>query len=247
VENERQMKIFDNIKRESVRDKVYASIRGAILSGKLRTGQRIPEVPLAEEFQVSRAIVREALQQLAHEGLVEQSSYKVTRVVRLTVEQIDEIIGVRLLLESEAFRQAAIRASEADCKALRALARKLEGSVRNPRQFVEHDLALHDKVWEIAGNSTIRKLLHQITPPVFAMSIIMRMHEDRRAPQSEGNWRLGDHSRLIEAVCEGAPERAVKEIRFHLTENFKTTRERLRAFLEGEADEAIAESVLENE
>jgi DNA-binding FadR family transcriptional regulator len=79
------------------------------------------------------------------------------------------------------------------------------------------------------------------------MSIIMRMHEDRRAPQSEGNWRLGDHSRLIEAVCEGAPERAVKEIRFHLTENFKTTRERLRAFLEGEADEAIGESVLENE
>ena len=98
--------VFQAVKRESTKDKVYLLIREAIFLGKLKTGQRIAEVPLAEEFSVSRAIVREALQRLSHEGLVEHNSFKGARVIHLSPTQVDEIVHVRLLLESDAVRLA---------------------------------------------------------------------------------------------------------------------------------------------
>jgi hypothetical protein len=44
-------------------------------------------------------------------------------------------------------------------------------------------------------------------------------------------WRRGDHTRLVEAICGGTLEQALDATRFHLTENWRTTRERLSKFL----------------
>jgi DNA-binding GntR family transcriptional regulator len=227
------MKVFESIRKESTREKAYQAVRNAILSGKLKTGQRIAEVPLAAELGVSRAIVREALQQLAHEGLVEQNSYRGTRVVRLSPQQIDDTLQVRLMLETEAVRQAHARINDAERKALRALARRLEASVGDPKRFVELDLALHEKIWELSGNEILWRVLRQITVPVFAMSVIMRTQSEKFEPG--GNWKRGDHTQLVEAICEGSLRDAVEAIRFHLTENWTVTRERLGRFLALEA------------
>lgn len=222
-------KLFESIRKESTREKAYQVVRGAILSGKLKTGQRIAEVPLAADLGVSRAIVREALQQLAHEGLVEQNSYRGTRVVRLSPQQIDETLQVRLLLETEAVRMAHPRLSENDRRELKSMARRLDASSADPKRFVELDLALHQRIWELSGNEIICQVLRQITVPVFAMSVIMRTHSERVEPG--GNWRRGDHQRLAAAVCDGSLDEALEAIRFHLTENWRATRDRLGRFL----------------
>ncbi|MBL8222365.1 MAG: GntR family transcriptional regulator, partial [Bryobacterales bacterium] len=142
---------FEQIRKESTRDKVYQAIREAILAGRLPAGERISEIPLASEFQVSRAIVREALLQLAHDGLVEQNSYKGTHVILLTPEQVDEILGARLLIEPEAVRQANRRLTPAMRKELLALARELESLTAEPEQFAAKDLELHHRIWEASG------------------------------------------------------------------------------------------------
>jgi DNA-binding GntR family transcriptional regulator len=222
-------KVFESIHKESTRDKAYQAVRNAILSGRLKTGYRIAEVPLAAELGVSRAIVREALQQLAHEGLVNQDSYRGTRVVRLSPQQIDDTLQVRLLLETEAVRLAHPLLSDPDRKALRSLARRLEAVVNDPKKFVEADLALHHRIWDLSGNEIIARVLTQITVPVFAMSVIMRTQAENVEPG--GNWNRGDHTRLVRAICEGSEREAVEAIRFHLTENWKATRNRLGKFL----------------
>jgi DNA-binding GntR family transcriptional regulator len=225
-------RLFDSVRKESTREKAYQAVRAAILSGRLKTGQRIAEVPVAAELGVSRAIVREALQQLAHEGLVEQNSYRGTRVVRLSPQQIDETLQVRLLLESEAVRLAHPRLSDSDRKELRAMARRLDSAANDPKRFVELDLALHEKLWELSGNEIVWRVLRQITVPLFAMSVIMRTQSEKVEPG--GNWRRGDHSQLVAAICEGTLEDALDATRFHLTENWKATRDRLGRFLERE-------------
>ena len=222
--------VFESVRKESTREKAYQAVRAAILSGKLKTGERIAEVGLAAELGVSRAIVREALQQLSHEGLVDQNSYRGTRVVRLSPQQIDDTLQVRLLLESEAVRLAHGRLGDADRKELRTLARRLDGAMKDPKRFVELDLALHEKFWELSGNEVIWRVLRQITVPLFAMSVIMRTQSEQTA--QGGNWRRGDHSRLVAAICDGTLAQAQEAIRFHLTENWKATRERLDKFLE---------------
>ncbi|MEO7651730.1 MAG: GntR family transcriptional regulator, partial [Bryobacteraceae bacterium] len=53
---------FERVSRESTRQRAYAAIRGAILSGQLKTGHHLVEIPLAKELGVGRPLVREALQ-----------------------------------------------------------------------------------------------------------------------------------------------------------------------------------------
>ena len=225
-------RVFESIRKESTREKAYQAVRTAILSGKLKTGQRIAEIPLAADLGISRAIVREALQQLAHEGLVEQNSYRGTRVVRLSPRQIDETIQVRLLLEGEAVRLVHARLADAQRKELRAMARRIDAARDDPKRFVELDLALHEKIWLLSGNEVIWRVLRQILVPVFAMSVIMRTQSEKAVPA--GNIRRVSHQRLADAICEGTLEEALEATRFHITENWKINRERLEKFLEAE-------------
>lgn len=218
---------FEPVKRDSARQKVYAAIRAAILSGQLKTGQRLVEIPLAQQFAVSRAIVREALQQLAHEGLVEQNSYKGTRVVRLTPDEIDEIVHVRLMLECDAASRAATRLTPPIETSLRAAARKLS-TERDAAAFSQLDFELHRLIWEIAGNATAARLLEQVAAPLFAMSLLIRTSERRR---SAAEQKRGDHSPLVEEICSHDPKRAAEAMRFHLTENWAAIKVRLAEFL----------------
>ncbi len=221
---------FEQIRKESTRDKVYHAIRQAILGGRLPAGERISEVPLASEFHVSRAIVREALLQLAHDGLVEQNSYKGTHVILLTPEQIDEILGARLLIELEVVRQANRKLTAARKKDLLLRARELESLRGEPEQFAAKDLELHHLIWEASGNQTLSRILHQLTAPLFAMGTILRYSNLMRAGKPVLP-AYGEHLHLVELICNGSEEEAAAAMRNHITGTWTSTRERVRSYL----------------
>jgi DNA-binding GntR family transcriptional regulator len=224
---------FAPVRRESTRDKVYGALRDAILGGRLKTGQRLIEIPLAKELGVSRAVLREAFQQLAHEGLVEQSGYRGTRVVMLTPEQVHEIVGVRLLLETEAVRLAHGKLTDQDRAELRAMAKEMAAE-RDFARFSQLDFLLHQRIWAASGQTTIAKVLTHLSAPLFAMSLLMRSAEQRT--RTRGDQRRGDHTPLVEAICSGTVEEAVAAMRFHLTENWTSIRARLEQFLADQSE-----------
>jgi DNA-binding GntR family transcriptional regulator len=221
---------FEPVQRESTRQKVHGAIRRAILDGRLKTGQRLTEIPLAKEFQVSRAVIREALQQLAHDGLVEQSAYKGSQVVHLSPEQVDEIIAARMLIEPELARLARRRVTEADKRYLIELSKRLNAASDDPDLYTELDLAFHEKIWELSGNETLRKILLQITAPLFAMGSIMRTRL-LRAGTGRSQFKRGGHSAVVEKICEGSPEEVTNTLREHIGENWKLTRQHLEEYL----------------
>ena len=228
--------IFSQVKQESTRDKVYQAIKEAILAGRLELGERITEPILAREFHVSRAVIREALQQLAHEGLVEQNSYKGTRVIQLSPEQIDEHLSARLLLETEIVRQAKEKLTDDDRKQLKAMARKLESVVNNPQLYAELDLQLHGRIWELSGNQTFQKLLEQITTPLFAMGTITRYvarYAAEGGKRANSPARPSDHIKLIDAICDGTREEAIAAIQEDVTHNWRMTRAKVEELLSG--------------
>ncbi|MBL8175631.1 MAG: GntR family transcriptional regulator [Bryobacterales bacterium] len=221
---------FETIRKESTRDKVYRAIREAILAGKLPAGERISEIPLAGEFQVSRSIVREALLQLAHDGLVEQNSYKGTHVILLTPEQVDEILGARLLIEAEVVRQANRNLTPALKKELLQLARELESLTADPEQFAAKDLQLHHRIWDASGNQTLTRILHQLTAPLFAMGTILRYAHPAR-PGKPAGPAFGEHLRLVQQISNGNEEQAAEAIRRHIAGTWTATRERVREYI----------------
>jgi DNA-binding GntR family transcriptional regulator len=216
--------IMGPVQRESTRERVCTALRDAIYSGKLKLGQRLTELELTRELQVSRPVVREALQQLAHEGMIQLNSYRGAQVIDLTTEQIDEIVHLRLLLEAEAVRLAKARMSTGDKAELRKSAAQVEAARGRIEEFVPLDLAFHRTLWRLSSNETLYRHLVLMTAPIFAMGIVTR---NSRLLAGDASTRRvpGDHRTLANVICEGSEADAVEAIRNHIRENWSRTRE----------------------
>jgi len=109
--------------RATLPDRVYAILKHRILTCDLQPGRKLNEKGLADELRVSRTPLREALNRLALEGLVNLVQFKGYVVTPITLEYIHHLSELRRIVESEAAALAALRATEDDCKNLRLLAR----------------------------------------------------------------------------------------------------------------------------
>ena len=110
----RKNKLLQPVERvASLGDRVYDLLREYLRSGQVTWGEPLREAALAARLGVSRTPVREALARLASEGLIEAHGRSFT-VPALTGEDLDDVYDLRLLLETEAVRQAATRADGAE-------------------------------------------------------------------------------------------------------------------------------------
>jgi DNA-binding GntR family transcriptional regulator len=103
---------FKPIGQQTLRESVTDSVRQAILGGTLPPGSQINQVEVAGKLRVSRGPLREALRQLEEEGLVLNLPNKGTFVTEITTGDIEEVYGIRALLENFAVRCAVERATE---------------------------------------------------------------------------------------------------------------------------------------
>ncbi|MFD2354243.1 CoA transferase [Nonomuraea ferruginea] len=99
---------------------VLGELRRAITTGRLRPGAPIRQDALAEELQVSRVPLREALKTLQGEGLVRYEAHRGYSVETLSLGDLREVYRIRELLEEEAVRRAVARLADADLDRLRA-------------------------------------------------------------------------------------------------------------------------------
>lgn len=100
-----------------LRTVVADMLRTAIINGKIRPGTAIVETTLAEQLNVSRAPVREAIQILEADGLIENLPYKGKRVKPLTPKSVEEVYSLREQFEAFAVRR--IVESKADVSSLK--------------------------------------------------------------------------------------------------------------------------------
>jgi DNA-binding GntR family transcriptional regulator len=143
------------IKRTSLADAVYETLLEAILRGQLQPGAELSAVALAQQLEVSRTPVTEALQRLTHDGLVEQTNHHQPRVVTLSRKDVTEIYELRKQLEGAAAEYAATRISEEVLRDLRQKATRLaaaHSAVDWPTQAIDFDLHFHDCLAAASGN-----------------------------------------------------------------------------------------------
>ena len=93
------------IEQTPLRIQIAEMLRRAIVSGKLRPGSVLVEATLAEQMNVSRAPIREAIQILDNDGLVETVAYKGKRVKPLTAREVEETYNLREVFEVMAVRR----------------------------------------------------------------------------------------------------------------------------------------------
>ena len=191
----------------SLADKAYHEIRGLIVSLELAPGALIDERKLIGLLEIGRTPVREALRRLAHERLVEVYPRRGMFVTGVDVRELARLSEVRELLEPEAARLAAERATDADRDQLAALLAELDAS---GSELMDLDERIHRAVYRAAHNDLLEATLEQYY--VLALRIwsiaLDRAHELEEAVEA--------HRTLLEAIQAGDAERAADTMRAHV-------------------------------
>lgn len=151
-------------REESLTEKVYRSLRGALTGGRLVPGQRLVHRALAAELGVSPTPVREALLRLVSEAALELDARGIAWVPRLVPERYQEIVELRVELEGRAAARATQLATPADLAALRALhAGVAEGRrTRNPALVLRENERFHFALLELARMPVLTRLVESL-------------------------------------------------------------------------------------
>jgi DNA-binding GntR family transcriptional regulator len=205
------------------REEVSSRIRRALLTGELRPGQRIKEVPLAESLGVSRPTLRESLQQLIHEGALVQVPYKGIHVAAPTPEELRDISEVRMPLETMAALRLARDphgpAMDGVREALRAHLAAVE-SGDDLQSHVTH-LELHQAIWDLAGSPTLSKIWPLVGSQMqTALTLDQAVRHD---PERDAML----HRRLVHVIEEGDEATIAAEVEEHISNSVAEVLRRL--------------------
>jgi DNA-binding GntR family transcriptional regulator len=130
--------VTENQQTEKAPTLVAKSIRQAILDETFKPGDHLPEIELAEKFEVNRSPVREALLALEQEGTVVISPYKGAIVKPLSAEEVLDIAGLRLALISLVLKPAYRHLSPADFDHAYDLAKRIARTDSAKEHFEYH-------------------------------------------------------------------------------------------------------------
>ncbi len=221
------MNLYRQVQTARLYEQIVEQIESQVLTGKLHYGDRLPtERELAEQFGVSRTVVREAVKTLREKGLVQSHQGRGTFITDGTARSVRHSLGfmmqigaaegagnlteAREILEPEIAARAATRADAASVAAMRQAVATMDAALDDADAFIEADLAFHLALAKATQNAFIPTLLNPI---------VDLLREDRkRIFNTPGAPRRGQlyHKRILDAVVRRDPEAARKAMRAHL-------------------------------
>jgi DNA-binding GntR family transcriptional regulator len=209
----------------SMHDEVAAQLRERIFAGELAPGSFLDEVRLAEQLEISRTPLREALKVLTAEGLVRHEPRRGCFVNEVTEQDLDEIFPVIGLLEGRCAFEAARHASDADLQALEALHQKLAAHARARRinAYYEANFAIHEAIIRLAGNRWLATVIADLRK-ILKLARLQQLHAPGRLDQS-----LSEHLAVFAALKARDAEGAEAAMRTHLQRQREALRELARA------------------
>jgi len=192
-------------------DWVTATLRLAILKGHFAPGEKIDQDLIAEELDVSRTPIREALKVLDSEGFVEIRPHRGAFITEVTEEDIRKIYEARALIEAEIVRRVTPDVPAPILDDLQQCLTCLDGKLEDREKHVESDIRFHEILAGRAENELFREILEGLN------NRILRV---RRFAQLQPGYHLmeshQEHCAILEAVRHRDAERAAELMALHL-------------------------------
>ena len=207
-------------------ESVTAYLREEIIKGKREPGVRLSQEELAEEFGVSRIPIREALRQLAAEGLVTLHPRRGAFVSELTPESGEELLAIAGALEGLATRRGAERVTPEGLQEMRRLLDEMPRYERKPLDWYQLNQAFHMVLVRASGWERLVKLVdecrtnlirHVVRPDVH-LPTVKKWHQQHEAIYEacasrdsaktlelfDAHWRYSSEVLLVHAVSSDA-------------------------------------------
>lgn len=216
-----------------LRDEVLARLRQALIGGGFTAGERIREVDLSTRLGVSRGTLREALRHLEQEGLVVTNPHRGTTVVNPSRDEVRDIYGLRLALESYAAEQASTLITTAELEALQAVVDDLNALSSTGRILFAPrlglDLHFHELLCEATRNPRLLRTWTELCGP------LRLLFSSFAEPFLNPVEVIDQHQQVIDALRAGDGAAARVILNEHLCDSRDRMLDTLRA-REGDAE-----------
>lgn len=197
-------------------EQVYELLRRSIIMLEIKPGAPIVEKEICSRLDISRTPVREAVQKLAEEGLVQVIPHSGTYVSRISRQVAEEGFIIRRALEIEGVRRAANRYDEAAGAELDAIIARMRVLIETNQldSYLEEDDELHAAIARMSG-----------LPRIWRFITLAKVHLDRMRQLSApvpGHLATvtEQHAAIVAAIRAGKPDQAELAMRIHLEHSF---------------------------
>jgi DNA-binding GntR family transcriptional regulator len=204
--------------RKSLADLVFEALRDGIISGRLAPGEWLRQEHISEELGVSQTPVRQALERLAAEGLVERVAYRGVRVPEIEAADFAEIFGLRLLLEPLIMRHAATNISMPSLEELKTMVEEaqnfisLDEMARRRRTNREFHLRLSDE----CGFPLLSRLYEMVFNRFPHWMIYEGMFRQIDFLEDRLKREISEHRAILEAISAGDVRLAEQHAEAHI-------------------------------
>lgn len=188
---------------------VADALRLAILEGTQQAGERLNLDDLSEHFGVSRMPVREAIKMLEAEGLVKVYPYRGVEVSSLGADDLDELFGLRDVLERKAVARAVTRLSAGDLARMKQILEDMDSLMDQDDKWIDLNRQFHEIINRACGWPRLIEMIDVLRVNVERYIRVYVTMMGRETPQRE-------HWALYEACRDRDPEAAQSVISDHL-------------------------------
>lgn len=199
----------------SRREGVARELRRAIVLGRLTPGEKLTESRLATSLNVSRPTMREALAQLAQEGLLLQEPYRGLRVAKLDPAMIMDIARTRVTIDMLAIEQILADPTGRRLGRVQAAWREFDRLPMDadPYQAHESHIAFHRSIWEASENGFLMRLW-----PVTEAHLTIALAQDQIV-HTDPRRGHDVHEKLVAAIVSGDLEQVHRALLVHTVES----------------------------
>jgi len=213
------------IKKDGLlRDRVYASIKHAIITAQLEPDERLIEEKAAADMGVSRTPIREALQKLEKEGLIVRRPTTGFAVKGVAEEEVEDTLDLQCVLEGYAGRLATLRITEDEIGSLNDLIQRQEECLMNSdaETFIRLDGEFHDALHRAAKDGRLYDLVQGLRDSMDRYRVIVfRSH-------AKLNLSVKDHKEMVRLMRAKNARKIERLIRSHLTRGKNLIKSRIR-------------------
>lgn len=198
--------------RKPLAEEVHARLHRMIVDGEIPQGARLVEAQIAKDLDVSRAPVREAVNRLIQDGLLESRQYQGPTVVQLTLQKIKWLYDLRVAVECVAVREVTRRARKADVRLLRLSVADIRKHARRGdlKAVAEAESNFHDTLCQLSENPYVQSVNASLSALV-RMALVLD-----NAAYANPELIAEEHEPVIAAIESGNEGVAVSAISDHI-------------------------------
>jgi DNA-binding GntR family transcriptional regulator len=207
-----------------LREQVYRKLKESILNVMLEPNQRLIEEKLAAEMGTSRTPVREAIQKLEKEGLIHKLPRGGFAVNVIADEDIEEVFGVRSVLEGYAGYLATLRATEEDLRAMESIVKRQEICLDNGEtdEIIRLNTDFHDILYACAKSKKLIAIINDLRDFIFRYRILILRYEGM------ATIAIQDHKDMIALMKAKNARQVEKLVRKHIIRGMGLIKKKMR-------------------